>query len=233
VTAIVRKQQWLRWTVIAALALVGLLLVLNVTGYPALTRDPQFALYIITLGIVGALYLALAVWWTRISALAPALRWGTLYGLGAGLGWVIEIVAGNLTVGQSWQLLAYFGGTLIALGLTLAAGVAGTIATRSFRGGLVAGVWSGIVSGLIGCLTLLSLPYLFIDTLQRDTQTLAEFARSGATDLATYIAGDYSAAAIAHLLLGLALGLMLGALSAAIGTGVVRWAPRQPLLKPQ
>jgi hypothetical protein len=233
VTAIVRKQQWLRWTAIAALALVGLLLVLNVTEYPTLTRDLQFALYIIILGILGALYLALAVWWTGISVLAPALRWGTLYGMGAGLGWLLEIVAGNLVVGQSWQLFAYFGGTLIALCLTLAAGIAGAMAMGSFRSGLVAGVWSGIVSGLIGCLALLSLPYLFMDTLQRDTQTLAEFARSGATDLATYIAGDYSAAAIAHLLLGLALGLILGALGAAIGTGVVRLAPRQPLLKPQ
>jgi hypothetical protein len=233
VTAIVRKQQWLRWTVIAALALVGLLLVLNVTEYPTLTRDPQFALYIIILGIIGALYLSLAVWWTRISILAPALRWGTLYGLGAGFGWLLEIVAGNLVVGQSWQLFAYFGGTLIALGLTLAAGAAGAIATRSFCSGLVAGVWSGIVSGLIGCLALLSLPHLYLGTLQGDAQTLAEFARSGAPNLVTYIVGDYSAAAIAHLLLGLALGLMLGALGAAIGAGVVRLAPRQPLLKPQ
>ena len=48
-----------------------------------------------------------------------------------------------------------------------------------------------------------------------------------------YIISDYSAAAIAHLLLGLALGLILGALGAVIGAGVARLAPRQPLLKPQ
>jgi hypothetical protein len=229
----VGAQRGLRWGVIAAIALIALLMVWNLIEYPALTHDPQFTVYIITLGILGALYLAPAVWWTRISVLAPALRCGTLYGVGAGLGWLLEIVAGNLVVGQSWQLFAYFGGTLIALGLTLAAGVAGTIATRSFRGGLVAGVWSGIVSGLIGCLALLSLLHLFIDTLQRDTQTLAEFARSGASDLATYIAGDYSAAAIAHLLLGLALGLMLGALGAAIGAGIARSEPRRSAVGPQ
>ena len=74
----------------------------------------------------------------------------------------------------------------------------------------MAGVWCGIVSRLIGCLALLSLPYLFIDTLQRKTQTLMEFARSGSTDLATYIVGDFSAAATNHLVIGLLLGLILG-----------------------
>ena len=230
--AVTGRSPWLRWIVIAALALVALLVAANVTIYPALTRDPQFPIYIAILGVAVAIYLALALWWTGLSALAPALRWGTLCGLGAGLGWLIEIVAGNLASGQAWQLLAYFGGTLIALGLTLAAGIAGAMTARSFRGGLVAGVWCGVVSGLTGCLALLALPHLFPDILQRDAQTLAEFARSGAPDLVTYIAGDYSAAAINHLVIGLLLGLLLGALGAAIGAGAARSTPRQPAVSP-
>jgi hypothetical protein len=147
---------------------------------------------------------------------------GTLCGLGAGLGWVLEIAAGNLAVGQAWQLLAYFGGTLIALALTLAAGVAGAVATRSFSGGLMAGLWCGIVSSLIASLALLSLPHLLLGTLQQDAQTTEEFRRSGAPDPVTYIIGDFSAAATNHLLIGLLLGLIVGALGAAIGVGVAR-----------
>jgi hypothetical protein len=225
--AITGRSLWLRWSIISGAALVVLLMIANLLVYPSLRRDPQFTLYILTLVIIGVLYLALTLWWTGLAALAPALRWGAIFGLGAGLGWLIEIVAGNLAVGQPWRLPAYFGGTLIALCLTLAVGVAGAVATRSFRGGLVAGIWSGIMSGLIACLALLSLPWLFPGTLQRDAQTLAEYARSGAPDLATYIAGDYSAAAIGHLLIGLLLGLLLGALGAAIGAGLARATPER------
>jgi hypothetical protein len=231
--AMTGRAPWLRWSVIAAVALIALLIAANLIGYPALTHDPQLPVYLIILAVVVACYLALALWWTGLSRFASALRWGALCGLGAGLGWVIEIVAGNLVVGQSWQLFAYFGGTLIALGLTLAAGITGAMVTRSFRGGLMAGMWCGIISSLIAGLALLALPRLFLGRLQRDAQTLTEFARSGAPDLVTYIAGDFSAAATNHLIIGLLLGLILGALGAAIGTRVVRLAPRQPLLNSQ
>jgi hypothetical protein len=123
------------------------------------------------------------------------------------------------------------GGTLIALALTFAAGVGGALATHRFWGGLVAGAWSGNMRGLIGCYALLVLPWPFAGTLQRDPQTLAEIVRSGASDLATYIAGDSSAATIAHLLIGMALGLILGWLEAASGVGIARAEPRQSTLE--
>src|SRR5215831_6176158 len=107
--ALTGRSPWLRWSVIAAVALFALLIILNLTGFPALARDPQLPVYIVILAVVVACYLAFALWWTGLST--PALRWGTLCGLGAGLGWVIEIAAGNLAVGQMWQLFAYFGGS--------------------------------------------------------------------------------------------------------------------------
>ncbi len=220
------RAPWLRWSVVVAVALVALLIAANLTGYPALARDPQLPVYLIILSLVVTCYLALTLWWTGLSTLTPALHWGALCGLGAGLGWVIEIVAGNLAVGQAWQLFAYYGGTLIALALTLAAGIAGAMAMGSFRGGLMAGVWCGIVSSLIASLALLALPRLFLETLQRDAQTLTEFARRGAPDLVTFIIGDFSAAATNHLVIGLLLGLILGALGAAIGVGVPRTTQR-------
>jgi hypothetical protein len=226
VLALTGRSPWLRWSVIAALAFFALLIILNLAEYPALRQDPQFPLYLIILTLSVVCYLALALWWTGLARLAPALRWGTYCGLGAGLGWILEIAAGDLAVGQAWPPFAYFGGTLLALVLTLAAGVAGAVTTRSFRGGLMAGVWCGIVSGLIGGLALLALPHLFLGTLQRDAQTLAEFARSGAPDLTTYIVSDYSAGATNHLLIGVLLGLALGALGAAIGRGIARAQPR-------
>jgi hypothetical protein len=90
----------------------------------------------------------------------------------------------------------------------------------------MAGVWCGIVGSLIASLALLALARLFLGTLQRDAQTLTEFARSGAPDLVTYIVGDFSAAATNHLVIGLLLGLILGALGAAIGAGIAHRTPR-------
>ena len=75
-----RALQWRRWSVIAAVTLVAALMVVNLLVYPSLRRDSQFTLYVITVAIVGALYLALTLWWTSLSALEPALRWGTLSG---------------------------------------------------------------------------------------------------------------------------------------------------------
>ena len=227
------RLPWLRWSILAGLALVALLFVANVAASPALLRDAQFPIYLLVLVVLVAFYLALTLWWTARPILTAALWWGILCGLVTGLGWLLEIGAGNLAVGQTWQLIPYFGGTLIALALTLLAGATGVLATHTVRGGLIAGTWCGMVSGLIGCLALLALPRLFLVTLQQDAQTIAEFGRSGAPDLVTYIVGDYSAAAIAHLGLGLLLGLVLGALGAVIGAGVVRGTSHQSALSPE
>jgi hypothetical protein len=76
VLAITGKSPWLRWSVIATVALVALLHAANLTGYPTLTRDPQFPVYIVILALVIACYLAIILWWTGLSRLASALRWG-------------------------------------------------------------------------------------------------------------------------------------------------------------
>jgi hypothetical protein len=196
----------------------------SLVRYPAILPPLARAIPYLTLfALTIAAYVVIILRWARPATPGGmlALSWGVRWGLVIGLLWMIEVLAGNLGDGHAWALIPYYLGEFGAYGLTLLAGLLGARLTGQVRTGAWVGLWSGIVSGLVTALVLLLVAYTLQGHLQHDPQTLREFQQSGASDLTTYIIGDFLAAMLGHLLLiGLLLGTALGALGGAVGAAL-------------
>lgn len=88
-------------------------------------------------------------------------------------------------------------------------------ATGSVRTGLVAGAWSGLVSGAIACWMALALIVFGMYFITHDPLNVAEWTARGATNhaptMAAYFAYETFAGAFLHLIgLGLLMGGLLG-----------------------
>jgi hypothetical protein len=199
--------------------LIGLAFVaITIRSYPA--SDEQTALYygsaalLILCGIVAFLTTS-----PRTVEGANLLRLGTIFGVASGAFWIVEIVTGNLVaVDSDVTHVVYRAATAIAAFLPLVAGAVAAYQTRRIRSGVAVGFWSGLVSGMIGFLTLVFIAYCFMGVLQHDPQTLQEYAHSAEHTLPTYIVGDFLAAACAHLVIvGIAWCTLLGSLGGFVG----------------
>jgi hypothetical protein len=199
--------------------LVGLAFVaIAIRSYPA--SDEQTTLYFVAAGLlVFCGLVALLTTRPRTAEGMALLRLGTFFGLAIGAFWIVEIVTGNLVAVESDASHAvYRAATAIAAFLPLVAGAAATYQTGRIRSGVAVGFWSGLVSGMIGFLTLVFISYFFIGVLQHDPQTLQEYAHSTERTLPTYIVGDFLAAACAHLVIvGVAWCTLLGSLGGFVG----------------
>lgn len=199
--------------------LVGLAFVaITIRAYPASTE--QTTLYygavalLILCGIVAFLTSS-----PRTAEGADLLRLGTIFGAASGVFWIVEIAAGNLVaVDSEVTHVVYRIATLIAAFLPLVAGIVATYQTGRFRSSVTVGFWCGLVSGMIGFLTLVSISYFFMGVLQHDPQTLQEYSRSAQPTLATYIVGDFLAAACAHLVIvGVVWCSLVGSVGGIVG----------------
>jgi hypothetical protein len=152
-----------------------------------------------------------------VLAAGPGLNWGLIIAIF----WLIEMLAGNLFDGKSSLVrIFYFGSSILAFGLPLFAGIWGLKKSGRIRDGMLIGLWSGIVSGLLAFLILMMITYLFLNTMLRDPQNALQFKESGAPDLVTFIIGDSLAGATGHLLIGIILGTALGSVGGLLGKGL-------------
>jgi hypothetical protein len=133
---------------------------------------------------------------------------------------VVELWAGNLAQPGPTALAAYRLSTLGVLVATFAGGLLVGRRAGSAADGAAAGAWSGMLSGLLVCLLAVVAGGLVLSVGQSDPQTMAEFRRSGAPDLATFVAGDWLAAGVNHLWIGLVLGSALGLAGGACGAAL-------------
>ena len=212
----------------AVLALIALI------GYPA--PRAQTALY---WGALTLLIGCAALAWFGGGAAAlrqPATR-RLIIGFGVGIGacWIIEMVVANLVpVPTSAHRFAYFaylvayeGPTLIAFALPVVGGFVTTRLTRRLSDGIAVSFWVGLLSGLIGYLTLMFLTYTCLGVIEHDPQTLSQFAQSHRQQptltLSAFIVGDSLFGSVSHLLLiGAGWGSLLGALGAVLGRLPIR-----------
>jgi hypothetical protein len=169
--------------------------------------------------VAMALYATQTALLTRQVAFYAALRWGTV----VGVLWWIEILEGNVWRLPGWWLsLLYFGAAIAAYLLPGFAAALVAWRTSSFRSGLLAGMWTGMLGSLLTFIGGMSILWLFHASFLQDPQNLEEFlrsrARGGAPDLDTYIVGDLFAGLIVHLaFIGIVLSAIAGAIGAAIG----------------
>jgi hypothetical protein len=202
----------------------------DLLAYPAVltTAGPQALIYLLLFGL--ALLLS---GWVALgrSGLEPmhewiALRQGASMGLLCGAVWVLELCIANLNLfdGVHDRLIQalYLGTTWAGFLLPGLAALLAARQTRQLRVGLMAGLRCGMLSGLLVFLAYSALATLLLQAGQHDAQTLREFQHSGLADLPTFLVGDYLAAMIAHLWIGLITGLVGGAVGGVLGQIMAR-----------
>ena len=217
----------LRYLMLGGLIAALLFVSNNLIRYPAVvTSQPQeAAIYLVLLVALISFYAAFTMFGTRPTHpdAAFALGNGAIFGLLVAAMWMIEIVAGNiLDTSITWVRLLYYGATFAVLVITLAAGIIGGQRSGRFTTGALLGAWSGLVSGLLVFLFGMAMGVLAQPALQQDSQTIAQFQRSGAPDLTTYLVSDWLVALTNHLWIGPLLGVVLGSIGGFIGAGLGR-----------
>ena len=227
------KARLVRNLVIAGAALDAILVCLSVARYPrAITAATDGAL-----GLIGPLAILLtyaAIGWfgapatARRTTGAVELRLGTAFGGLIGALFVIEMLAGYLAPlneGQNATLgTVMYGGFALLL---VMAGIAGGWQTRRVTGGGLAAAWGAVLGSLLWLAALWLTFHVFWGTPQEARQfvvdqVIADFQRSGGTDLRAFVIQDNLGGSFFHLLLGLLLASLLGLFGGAAGVGLAR-----------
>jgi hypothetical protein len=210
-------------------ALLGVLFALvALLRYPA--SPAQTLLYYVALGLLALAAVVAFVGLRPASAAQDGAVWrlSITFGLLIGALWMVEMLAANvIAVGTGINQVVYEAATLAAFALPLVSGGLAAYRLRRVSSGIVVGFWSGLISGLIAFLTLMSIAYAFMATLQHDPQTLREYAHSGERTLSTFIVGDFLFASCAHLLLiGVLYGTALATVGALFGRALAAPSPK-------
>jgi len=218
----------IRWFFAISLTLVALKVCADLLAFPGVvsaTRLPAL-IYLGLFVVALLLYAGFALRWVGdTAAQAIALQQGAVWGCMCGAAWMIELSVANLGwlvphLGGLFGLL-YAGSASLGFVLPGMAGLGAAWQTRQLRVGIEAGALCGMLAGLVLFLSYSALSGLLLQVGQHDPQIVREFQRSGIPNLPTYIVGDYLAAMIAHLWIGLLTGVGFGALGSSLGLGFV------------
>jgi hypothetical protein len=136
------------------------------------------------------------------------------------LAWVAEIwtqAPARLPATLERPVPAVF--ALVAATVTVAAGLIEGARSGDGRCALTVGLWTGLFSGAILTVGLIAIQLSNLELLGARADYQRELARSGSSDMATYLAGDAIAASLMHMLIGVVLGLIGAGIGAAIAGG--------------
>jgi hypothetical protein len=216
----------IRWFFGISLTILVLKVSADLLAFPDIVSaaGTQALIYLGLFVVALLLYAGFALVWVRDTAAeAIALQQGTGWGCVCGAAWMIELSVANLgwmvpQLGWLFSLL-YAGSTSLGFLLPAVAGVRAAWQARQLRSGIEAGALCGMFAGLVMFLTYSALSVLLLQVGQHDPQIVREFHRSRLTDLPTYIVGDYLAAMVAHLWIGVLTGVGVGALGSSVGIG--------------
>jgi len=195
--------------VLAGVAAAAVLMIISSVRYPGIFRLAGAGAVLALTAVMLLGYAACAVWalWRPSAGQGTGLGWGAL---GAAM-WSAEIWAGGpAKLSYSAEQVAGLTFLLLALAATVTAGIVAAARVRTARAAWQAGLFSGLVSGIV--------VYLFgvIMTLASRSDYRAQFAHSHAPNIATFLVGDILAAVSAHLIINLVLGMIGGGLGALI-----------------
>jgi hypothetical protein len=158
-------------------------------------------------------------------------RLSITFGLLIGAMWAGQILIGNLGGTTVFGHLrdmhprVYALGGWCAAGAVVLAGLAGLVAaywTGRIPVALRVGVWSGLLSGGIVFVTLMSVVILFHGAMMGDPSNIHEFARTAhrvpaETELSSFLYRDALGGALNHLWIGPLLGLTVGGIGSIFG----------------
>jgi hypothetical protein len=210
--------RWPAWTLLIVLGVDAAVTGYSLLRYPGNLDDPAAPVYLAALGVILAGYLALAGWALR--RLGGGHGIGALFGLAAAGAWSIEIWAGGpADLGRTAEKTVGATFALLAVAVTIAAGIVAGLRTRRPRAAVQAGLFAGLVSGatLFGVAVVMTLTSLGTLAARDDYRQQFAASRGHLPDIATFLVGDILAAVIAHLVLNVVLGMLgagLGALAA-------------------
>lgn len=188
-----------------------------VAHYTASLRDPAAPAYLTILAVAFGVYLGFAVWALRHPSAGDRL--GATLGLAAAASWAVEIWAGG-PARLDRPVERAVGGTfaLLAVVLTITAGLAASLRTHDRRTALRAGLFAGFLSGAALFCFAVIMTLTSLNTLATRDDYRQQFAtgHAHAPEMANFLVGDILAAATAHLLINLTLGALGGGLGALL-----------------
>jgi len=235
-TRIGRDHPRFRGALLGAIVLVVVVTIVESVRFPGILTPPSIATFYLSFLVVTLVaYAAMAVVATRATSPVAdvAFHNALLHGTAVGVLWWIEILEANVwRLPGLWLMVLYVVPEVAAL---VVPGIAAALTARQagqFRSGLAAGIWSGMIGGLLTFLGGTAILWAFYASFRHDPQNMQEFLRSYARglapDLQTYIVGDLLAGLIAHLaLIGIAASAIVGTIGALIGQ---TWHPRRDFI---
>jgi hypothetical protein len=157
------------------------------------------------------------------------------------MSWILGFLIGGMWVGEVF--LGNLGGTSVfgnlrefhphiyamarlfvlgAVGLTALGSIVAAYRTGSIGAALRVGIWSGVISGAITCVTIMSITILFHEAMMKDSSNIHEFARSAhrtptEAELSAFLYRDALGGGLNHIWIGPLLGLTIGGIGAIIG----------------
>lgn len=204
----------------------GVLLAISLIVLGRLLVPSEKAVGLLSALAVLGLY-ALAGWFVPpiLEKSNPAILTGAIrFGLLAGLIFAGEIILEYILLPKDNTIygLIEFGSVFLVYFLS---GTSAAVRTSRIRDGVIASLWTSIISTLIWGIMLLAVFYLFRGTPQQTQVFLAEgnyadFSRSGLKDFNTYIMDDFMGAVSYHSVLGPLIAVILGSLGGFISKGI-------------
>ncbi len=155
---------------------------------------------------------------------SPALTYGLLFGILLGAFLVVLTLLTNYLNLESFALFISLGGFILALIVYLLAGIRASQETGMMGTGAFAGLWTGVVSVIIGFLGALLLSYLHLGTLRQQTaaaaQTVAhQVHQSLPATTDQLLLSTAVVTGVTGLVVSILLGLIMGAIGGVIGRG--------------
>jgi hypothetical protein len=102
----------------------------------------------------------------------------------------------------------------------IASGIAGNRVfnqTGTLSSSIIAGLWNGMISGLITFVALMFIRFAFPHAALLDPENVRALTARGVTDIYAVSVGDSLVGAINHLWIGSLIGVMCGGIGAAFG----------------
>ena len=217
-------RRWPAATLAALVVVAAATVAVAIIRNPGMLDDPHAGVWAALLVGVFSVYGAAAAK-ALVHAGSPQQATGCAFGVSAGLLWLGEIwtqAPAGLSPGLERTVPAAC--AVLAALTTVGAGVVGGWMARTRTAAVVTGIWAGLVSGVVMVIGMVAIQTSNVGLLGARGDYQRELARSGMSDMATYLASDAIAASTTHMIINLGLGLI----GAVLGSSIVAASTQSP-----